>query len=118
MPETEKPICEMFDKMMMLGLKHGVESIKDYDGPWIQVVDHLWTFAVNGKDDPVKVDLEGTMGVSELRPFHAAVWFNGWLAGIINPYGGEFAAGSAANENSFINALDAALAAPTTTAGN
>jgi len=39
------------------------------------------------------------------------VWFNGWLAGVLDPAtGGVFAAGSAANEEEFKAALKAATA--------
>jgi hypothetical protein len=99
----------MFDKMVQYGLLLGVKNIKDFEGAWIQKVDDQWIFAVNGKDEALEVRPEGTIGAS-LKFGHAAIWFNGWLAGIITPYSGEFAAGSAANEDSFIAALDAAIA--------
>ena len=46
-----------------------------------------------------------------IPPFHFAVWFHGWLAGLFDPArGGAFAAGSAANEEEFKAALRAAMA--------
>jgi len=104
-----QPTCEMFDKMVQLGLLLGVRNIKDFEGAWVQKVDEQWTFAINGKDETLEVRPDETMG-ARLKFGHAAIWFNGWLAGIITPYGGEFAAGSAANEDTFIAALDAAIA--------
>lgn len=108
---NEPPICEMFDKIVQLGLKHGVSNLKDYPSAWIHKVDDQWTLALNGKDNELPVEPEGTMGISRLEPFHAAVWYNGWPAGILYPYGGEFAAGEGANEDTFIEALDRAIAA-------
>ena len=66
--------------------------------PLHRVVDKQWEFAVAGKE---KVTLNGT----NLDPFHFAIWFNGWPAGIGNPFGGEMAAGELANEGTFIAAL-------------
>lgn len=105
-------ISEMFCKMVDYGTALGVKSIKDFPGAWIQKVDDHWIFAINGKDETLEVRPDGTMS-AKLEFGHAAVWFNGWLAGIFTPYGGEFAAGSAANEDTFIEALDRALSSVT-----
>jgi len=49
------------------------------------------------------------MDVPELLPYHAAVWWHGWLAGLIDPSGGIIAYGREANEDTFIQALDDAV---------
>jgi hypothetical protein len=47
------------------------------------------------------------MGISELEPGLFAVWYNGWLAGILDPFGhGVMAAGAGANEDTLIAALE------------
>lgn len=101
-------ICEAFDKIVQLGLKLGVSNLKDYPGAWVHKVDECWTVAVNGLDDPVRAKPQGCMSVS-IDPFNAAVWFNGWLAGSLDPYGGILAAGEGANEDTFIEAVDEAI---------
>jgi hypothetical protein len=42
----------------------------------------------------------------------AALKFNGWPAGVIDPGGGIIAAGNAANEDTFIAAIEADLGQP------
>jgi len=66
-------------------------------------IDDNWTIAAAGKEK-YKTGGGELMDV-ELEPFHFAVWWNGWLAGIGNPYGGEIAAGELANEKTLLAAL-------------
>ena len=54
----------------------------------------LWEIALNGKE------------------IQAAIKFNGWPAGIIDPQGGIIAAGDVANEDTFIAAIEADLGQP------
>lgn len=49
-----------------------------------------------------------TSGKTEVPAFHCYVEFNGWPAGLLSPYDGTFAAGEAANEETFIAALEQA----------
>lgn len=101
----------VFDLAVQLGLLLGVEKINTLPGAYICKVDNRWTFAVNGTEKPVAVDLgKDSMGIDELRCFHMAVWFNGWLAGIINPAGGTICAGEAGNEDALIKALNDRIA--------
>lgn len=101
-------ICEMFSKVCDLGCALGVVDLVSRPGAWVHKVDERWIFAVNPHDETLEVTPEGTMGCSV--PFgHVAVWYNGWLAGIFAPNGGEFAAGDGANEDTFITALDSAI---------
>lgn len=67
-------------------------------------VDEHWEFWVNATDEPQEV--EGT----PIQPFECYVKFNGWPAGIFTPYNGCFAAGEAANEETFCAALRKASA--------
>jgi hypothetical protein len=46
----------------------------------------------------------------ELPAMTCMVTYNGWPAGMLGPFGGIIAAGDAANERSFIDALRAAAA--------
>ena len=83
----------------------GVEKINEFEGAWLHQLDDNWTIAVNGHSKKIKCDPEGTMG-ADIPPYSAAVWWNGWLAGLISPGGGTIAAGELANEDTFIEALE------------
>lgn len=79
---------------------------------WIHKVDDHYTLAINAGDIMLrKIQPEGTMG-ADIPPFTCAVWFNGWLAGLFTPYDGTFAAGSAANLDTFREALRKAARLP------
>lgn len=107
-------VCEVFSKIVEYGTASGVKNICDFPGAWIQKVDEQWTFALNGKDETLRVD-PGDGGMSATVDFgNAAVWYNGWLAGTFDPSGGIFVTGSGANEDSFIAAMDKAIASKQT----
>lgn len=90
-----------------LGLLLGVENLKDYPEPWVCKVDKHWTFAINGSDGPKDVEFgDSSMGITNLKTVEMAVWFNGWLAGILNPFSGIICAGEAGNEDNLIRALE------------
>lgn len=75
-------------------------------GIWQQQLDDNWSFAVNGTSLPQTVESFGTMG-AEIPPFHAAIWWNGWLAGIVSPFSGSMVAHpdhDGANETHFLRA--------------
>lgn len=96
-------VMEAFAKIAKLGCALGVSDIYKLPGCWELQIDDQWWIAMNGHKTPTK-DSHGF----EVPPFHAAVEYNGWPAGIISPAGGIIAAGSCANENTFIAALEAA----------
>lgn len=66
-------------------------------------VDERWRIAFNGHQETRK-DSQGF----EVQPFCCSVWFNGWPAGVFNPVGGCIAAGTAANEDALIEAMERA----------
>lgn len=80
---------------------------------WARDLDKRWHVVVNRCPTTQAYERDGLMGISQLEPYQAAVFFNGWLAGLLSPFDGEFAAGSGANEDSFIEALDKAIAEAT-----
>jgi len=90
-------------KIAELANSLGASPVNQYSGAWEYQIDDAWKVAVNGHEKPVMVD-----GL-ELPPFHILVWYNGWPAGIMTPYDGEFAAGSHANEAEFLDVLDCAI---------
>ncbi len=98
-------VSEAFSLIIELATARGFLSIKDLLGCCEFEVDDHWWVAINGKEG----DAECSRGAMVPR-FHAYVEFNGWPAGLVSFQGGTIAYGEAANEDTFIAALEAALA--------
>lgn len=82
----------------------GVSKINEFPGCWELQVDDQWFIALNGHDKPTACSRNPT-GFEGVAPFCCYVEFNGWPAGVVSPSDGVFAAGSAANEQTFIEAM-------------
>lgn len=96
----EEPIfCLLAD----LCKKRGEAPIKGK--VWSVKLDENWWFCVNGFDTPQRVQCEGSGCEQTVEPFTCFVEFNGWPAGHFDPAGGQFAAGSLANEATFRAAI-------------
>ena len=107
---NEERISTVFDEFALLAMADGVVPISNRDGCWIRKVDRNWTIAVNGHNVTQVAHPEGCMDI-ELKPFNAAVWWNGWLAGLLTPFDGCVAAHpSGANEDALLAALRKARA--------
>lgn len=103
-------IGEAFALIAELALALGARAINQLPGCWEHKVDERWTVAVNPHSRAIKSEPAGTMG-ADVPPFTAAVWWHGWLAGLLTPAGGAIAAHpEGANEDRFIADLRAALA--------
>ena len=100
---SNQPITLAFVKIAALAKADGIVSTNNLPGCWERQIGDWW-IAVNGHDKPVKCSHGGTVPI-----FNAYLEFNGWPAGVIDPFGGLIAAGDGANEDSFIAAIDAAL---------
>ena len=114
--EVEQQLCTIMEPLCELVSAHGATNIKDLPGAWECRIDDTWYVACNGHDEEITVEPEGTMG-ADIPPYHFAVWYNGWLAGLFHPYGGVFAAGSGANEETFTEAVRAHIAASPQSSG-
>lgn len=88
---------------------HGAKNLKDHPGCWERQVDETWFVAFNGHKEPTPTHGgKKSLGQSvDVLPFSVYVEYNGWPAGILTPSGGEFAAGSGANVDTFVAALAA-----------
>lgn len=91
-----------------LAKKDGIKDLRNHGDGVYRTTFGLWTALLNGSDKPVAP--EG--GKQTLPPFDIYVTFNGWPAGVIGPDGGILAAGDAANEDTFIAAIEAELGKP------
>lgn len=76
-----------------------VTKINELPGLWEHQIDDLWLIKVNGHDKEVE----------HVPPFSAYITFNGWPAGVIDPFGGCIVASDHCNEDSFISAIGAAI---------
>lgn len=86
-----------------LAMRLGAAPINKHAGCWECQIDERWWVACNGHRSPVVC----SKGV-KVDPFEIYVEFNGWPAGLVNPRGGTFSAGAAANEDAFLAACKAA----------
>ena len=99
------PVCLAFSKLCELCIALGQAPANKHLGCWEHQVNAQWAIAFNAHPEPKAC----SMGVT-VEPFHCYVQFNGWPAGVFNPYGGQIAAGEGANEDAFLAALEAAIA--------
>jgi len=99
-----KSISLAMAKLADLAVSLGVTNIKDLPGCWEHKIDEHWSIAINGNSAAKKT----SKGI-EVMPYHCYVEFNGWPAGVISAFGGIFCAGSLANEDTFIKAIQQSL---------
>lgn len=78
----------------------GASDLRNRPGLYVFDVDDHWRVELNAHPE----EIEGVPG------FHARVNFCDWPAGVLSPIGGVIAAGAAANEDTFIEALQERLA--------
>lgn len=99
----------VIDTLLELAQVHKVVGINHLPGAYELQIDDTWYLAINGHETPITVDPKGCME-AEIPPWHFAVWYNGWIAGIFHPLrGGEFADGTGANLETFSAAIEAHL---------
>jgi hypothetical protein len=98
-------LSTLFLKIADFGLATDGKGLSKLPGCWERQVDERWWLAVNGHDKEALTS-EG----DPVPAFSAYIKFNGWPAGIVDPYGGLLAAGELANERTLMAALDGAIA--------
>ena len=101
--QEERPMSAAFIRICDLALELGVRAINGLPACWEHQVDEHWFIAVNGHGEAQK-----TSNGNAVPPFNCYIEFSGFPAGLITPYDGIIAAGSVANEDSFIAALERA----------
>lgn len=102
---SDQPICLVFALVAELCIALGEAPATKHPLCWELDVDSHWRIAFNAHDS-----LRPSNGIP-VPPYNVAVWFNGWPAGLFDPVGGHFAAGTVANEDAFITALRARISA-------
>lgn len=105
---SDPEINHVFGLIAEIGLALKIDPLKGKT--WILKIDERWSFALNGMDKEQELSPgPETMGCN-VPPYHAAIFYNGWLAGLLSPTGGAIAAGEGANEANLIEALKGKLA--------
>jgi hypothetical protein len=107
--KSEQSLSEVFVRVCDLGIALGWNSIKDLPGCTEHQIDGAWWFAINPHNEVVKCS-HGP----EVRPYTIYFEFNGWPAGAIRATGGWVAAGTLANENTLLEAIEKAIEKETT----
>jgi hypothetical protein len=97
-------ISIVFAGLAQLGAHVGVSGIHEMPACWEFQIDEQWFFALNGHED----ERQCSKG-HRVPPYNAYLEYNGWPAGIIDPFGGLIAAGAAANEDALIAAIEKRL---------
>lgn len=103
MTETSFTLPKAYAAATDYAITQGAEDIKSLPGCYEADVDGTWWIAINGHSGPIECSRGG-----EVLPFHVYVEFNGWPAGVLGPAGGILAGSEAANEETFIAALEEA----------
>jgi hypothetical protein len=94
-------VCEAFAVIAELGNILGAGPLSKYPACWELAIDDRWKIAVNGHKTPMLCSLSE----KPIAPFNCLIEYNGFPAGYIYPRGGIIAAGTAANEDTFIKAV-------------
>jgi hypothetical protein len=105
MPDITTVAAKIFELAQVLN----VTNINRLPGAWIYDVGKAWKIAVNGRQQDVDIPNDGVCMGATIPPYHLAIWYNGWLAGLMSPFDGILAAGSGANEETLIAALEAEI---------
>ena len=99
-----KNISKAFALIMRLAEKDKVKAINKLDGCWERRIDDNWQISLNGHPHTVLNSRD-----MEVLGFSCLIEFNGFPAGMLDPAGGIIAAGQAANEDTFIEAIERIL---------
>lgn len=102
---TKKPL---FILLADLAKKDRLPPLNTLPACWERQIGERWWVAINGHTEP-KPQSHSDQPV---EAYHAYVEFNGWPAGLFTPFGGQFAAGDAANEEAFAKAIEEEIGYP------
>jgi hypothetical protein len=99
-------VPDAFFQLAELAFAVGAAPMNQYPGCWEHDVDENWHVSVNAHKEE---KAGGPDPRIDVPPFHAAIFWRGWFAGLLSPYGGVLAAHpDGANEERFIKDVMAA----------
>jgi len=100
---TEREVPLVYVAIAELGLAAGAAPLTQFPACWEYQVDKHWRVAFNGHAAAKHCSFSD----ATIEPFTCYATFNGWAAFVIDPNGGFGAAGTVANEDSFLEAIRA-----------
>lgn len=92
-------MCEAFIKIGELAFQRGHRNINEQPGLFKMEIDENWKVEIN----PHKEEID------HVSPYHMAVFWNGWIAGMFSAAGGAITDGGLANEDTLIKAIEFAF---------
>ena len=97
---------EFWSEFCKLAAEMGAAPLNKRTTCWTVALDDRWWLAVNGRN--YRLHAASPTGTSHpVPPFSVYVEFNGWPAGLIDPYRASIAAGSLANIGTLVEAVKA-----------
>jgi hypothetical protein len=100
----ERPVTEVMDALAELHISRGLPPLNELPTPYEYGKIGKWELVINGSREDATWSREE--GAVTIPPFTLYVEYNGWPAGMINPYEGEIlAADGEANEQGLIEAI-------------
>jgi len=95
---SERLISEVYTYIALLAHSRGARNIKDSPGLYEIKIDEHWVAQMNPHEETT----------DNVPPYHMAIFYNGWPAGLIHGVsGGVICAGEAANEDTLLAAVRA-----------
>ena len=105
---------DLFNAFDDLRQADGVPGLSNLPGPWVRQIDGNWTLVINGHREPREALVPAGTGTPiTVKPFHAALFWRGWPAGVLTPMGGVMAGHpdhDGANAAHLLRAIRAAIA--------
>ncbi len=112
---SDEQTINLFDRLwegiFKLCEKRGAIPLNKLPGCFYEKIDRSWELAVNGLKTPQKAtfETEDESGSESIEPYHCHVHYNGWPAAVLHPGGGTVCAGSKANLQKLVEAVEAAV---------
>ena len=100
-------IEDIWEQVFALAKADGVMPLNQFAGCWYRRLDEKWAIAINAHYEEIEHPFADCP--HKVPPFSIFVLFNGWPAGVIDPYSASIAAGAIANIDTFVAALRAAM---------
>jgi hypothetical protein len=109
MTDEQAALERFWTGFIALADKRGAVPLNQHEGCWYVALDEHWELAANGHGEKKECgSFKHHKSPQAVSPFSIYVEFNGWPAGVIDPYGCSIAAGEAANIFTLVEALERA----------
>lgn len=100
---------QLWTALRALADAYDAAPMNKHEGCWSIALDQHWSLAVNAHPAAARWTNPRSGDSHTVPAFSVYLDFNGWPAGLIDPHGAHIAAGRAANADTFLAAVDAAV---------